>query len=52
MKIIYDCGCEYEFSGRIIGPDDDERTVADYVDDDGYSFELCDKHQQETTTPW
>ena len=36
MKIKYPCGCNYEFSMR--------ETGVDYVEDDGYDFELCCDH--------
>ena len=50
MKIKYPCGCEYRFSGFII--EDGTQVWPDYVDDDGYDYDLCDKHRQEIIEPW
>ena len=52
MKVRYPCGCEYNFSGRIIGPDNDETVIPDYVNDDGYDFDLCYNHKQELEEKW
>ena len=52
MKIKYPCGCEYRFSGRIVERDNGEFVIPDYVDDDGYDHELCDKHKEELTEKW
>lgn len=45
MKIKYDCGCEYRFSGFI--SQDGTRVLPDYVDDDGHDYILCERHKHD-----
>ncbi len=50
MKVIYECGCEYNFAGRI--NEEGTKVLPDYVDDDGYDYHLCDKHYSSMVENW